>query len=71
MSDPPDSYLGDVLHALNMFRGVSDLIDHLRIHPVEESSEQRLTGIPSDFEDDQGNQKANERVGQGETEPHA
>ena len=71
MSDPPDPYLGDILHAGNMFRGMSDFVNDLRIHTVEESREEGFAGIPSDFEDDQSNQKANERVGQGEPKPYA
>ena len=63
MADPPDPYLGDVLHAGNMLRGVSDLFNNLRVHAVEESREQRLPGVKPDFEDDEGNQNADAWVG--------
>ena len=52
MSDPPDPYLGDILHPGDMIRWMSDLVDHLRIHPIQESSEDGLAGVPPDFEDD-------------------
>src|SRR5215510_573165 len=71
MSDPSDSYLCNILHTGYMFRGVSDLVNDLGINAVEKSCEQGFAGVPPDFEDDQGNQKANERIGHGETKPHA
>ena len=63
MSDPPDPDLGDILHASHMFRGVSNLVNDLKIDAVQKLCEQRLPGVKPDFEDDEGNQKADAGVG--------
>ena len=71
MSDPSDPYLGEILHAGNVCRCMSDLVNHFRIHAVEDSREQGLAGFPPDFHNDKGDQQANERISQRKTDPYA
>src|SRR5208337_2841387 len=68
---PQPSYrdFGNLLDPRGLIRRIFNLFNHLRVNPVEEACKNRLARFPYDSKDGSGNQKADQRVCEGITQP--
>src|SRR5215218_4309952 len=70
MAQPPRPDLRDVLHAGNVACGVPYLLYGLRLHPVQQASEDRLARLPDDNQDGRRYEQSRDRVCERVAQPH-
>src|SRR5215208_6083147 len=68
--EPPGPHLRDVLHAWNVVSGLSDLVNDVRVYPVQEPGEHHLARLPHDSQDRRSDQEPNDGVRQRVAQPH-
>src|SRR5215208_8049726 len=70
MTDPTRPHLRNALDSFDMSGGVPYLLDHLRLHAVQQPDEHGLAGPPDDDEDRRRDDEADDGVGERVAEPH-
>src|SRR5215218_8410289 len=71
VSEPASLGFENLSYARYMLSGVADLVNDRRVDAVEHTRKDDLRRLPDNTEDRNGDQKSDNRVGQGETEPDA
>src|SRR5215218_4382873 len=70
MTDPTRPHLRNMLDSFDLSGGVPYLLDHLRLHAVQQADEHGLARPPDDDEDRRRYDEADNGVGKRVTEPH-
>src|SRR5215207_496491 len=68
---PPRPYFRNALYAPNVARRVSNLLDHLRVHPIRQVGEYGLAGLPDDHQDRHRDKEPHDGIRERVAEPHA
>src|SRR5215210_5750015 len=70
MTDPTRPHLRNALDSFDMSRGVPYLLDHLRLHAVQQAGEHGLARLPDDHQDRRRDDEADDGVSKRVAEPH-